>query len=491
MNDRIKSSISTTSSSTKSMIDQLPRSIYRNAAFDEYLRNRMQPMNEVTEPMTIQESANIYHIVPGAEYDTLSINSGLHELERERSAGGMFYRESRRHIHSSTRPFILFQDKPRSIYSPYRKKDTYMLDINNSSYKVRDEGTDESTGFDSFGTPKTGVELDGMGIPRDPAQKDLDYFINQFNGCNGPNHLKSNSQLSFTSTNSGDYARREAILDEKSAKSRPTTTKGVKDLKINEVDGNLSTASKRDKSESRDSREGSKSKDKNNKDAENKKLNSEMEDDVSDSSLAISPDAGILSDIKEVNHDQERKENKKESKQERDQVKVENEHENKHKKKPKGKKEVKLMVDKDKDNEKNRNKNNGKNKDKDKEEVDATSANLNKEDIEFNSDEKESNSSRQNLNADNPVMDKKLKEKYKREYKKKMLASRYPHMYVRIHSLFLAFTALLSIIFQVIAIIFKAPLYFLVAGVWSGVYGLVLVILNGITGKAFIKYFCQ
>lgn len=74
-----------------------------------------------------------------------------------------------------------------------------------------------------------------------------------------------------------------------------------------------------------------------------------------------------------------------------------------------------------------------------------------------------------------------------KEYYEKLIKQRYPVKFVAVSSAILAIICLVEITMQIIVMVNKAPLYYVGAGLWAGLFGLVLALLTLTTGKCLFK----
>jgi len=70
-----------------------------------------------------------------------------------------------------------------------------------------------------------------------------------------------------------------------------------------------------------------------------------------------------------------------------------------------------------------------------------------------------------------------------KEYFKKLIKERYPVKFAIATSAILIVICLIEIVMQIIIIVNKAPLYYVGAGIWAGLFGIVLAVLTMATGK--------
>lgn len=396
-----------TSSATRQLNDQLPKSMYRNTVLEDFYR-KMQPLREMTSETNFPETANIYRVPRGHEADEISLNS-LSDFNPSGGGGGitgggensLLRHESR--SSQSTRPFILFQDKPTAIYTSNRKRSTHsgLVSLNlNSGVGARENLTGEFVAYDLFGAAITGY----------PTQRELDNCIDDFNQtASGKSNLKSHSINSIASEYDLPDGR-------KITGSRNPTDDGNYDEAAEAASmtgSRAATAKKRRKSTA------------------NKKVMF-VQDPITGEIITEKAEEGYQTGDEEYDY------YKTDSVRSSTQSKPEN---------------VKVIKPSQ---------------------------------VKVRENDREDSTSPSNDSTDQDV---KVKKDRSRAYKKRRLVLKYPGLYSKINSMILAFVSVMSVIIQLVAMFYKAPLYIIAQGIWSGLYGIVLVVFIFITGNPILIEF--
>jgi hypothetical protein len=423
-NDRLKSSISVVSSSTRQMHDQIPKALYyRNRQIDEWLRQNnngtnSESMIQLSVTPIINETSYIYPV----DFDQQSLNN----YEDPSTISKQTVAESRPF---STRPFGYFQEKPRSIYSNYKRRrhrsPTTSSEFNNNKLR-NDSAHTIDREFQAIKTAKSDDELSSGGGDRE----DSDYFLDNFSRA-------ESSKISIAQTQNNKEEKEGKQQDNR--KQLAISKQESREDFVNEDQSKYYQVF--DQKSKRDEQSGENSDSKSTKKSDPSKEKDKIEENI------------VKSDLSDKKEDlnKENENNLDAISDKKDMISIENEN---------SIEETELVDRKEANNNNN-------------EIVNLTNLDSASQNIDM----------RHILDSNNELGSSNTKD-YKREYKKKLFIQKYPCLYVKIHSVILAVISLLKIIIQsVLSANTNTPLYYVGTGIWAGVFGLLIVSFNFVTSK--------